>query len=198
MNAFRSGIESAHIRTDELCHVFPGTAAYDLLLHGIRVFLRGIVAQIRIHVAHLARSGFGIRSRCPFRHVAGHVIEAEFVRSERADTRSDQMAVFRIVAFARFEVAQEATFSGSPARSPAHGYLFSFLPVRAAYSHSPSVGRRNGSRACPLGKFRDSLNRLVRHTRMLSPVPRKRLPQDNRHSPDARNTYAYKVRCKHC
>ena len=88
-------------------HILPGSATHHLLLHGVGIVLGRVVAQVGVHVAHLAGSRLRIGGGGPLRHVSGHVVEAELVGGDRADTGGDQVAILGVIALARLEVAQE-------------------------------------------------------------------------------------------
>ena len=98
------------------------------------------------------------------------------------------MAIFRIITFTRLEVTQETAFAvlklvGRPRN------LFSFLPVRAAYSHSPSDGRRNALPIVPVASSRILCINSYAIRRRQSLVPKKHRLRDNHRNPDERNTY---------
>ncbi len=62
--------------TNHAFGVFPRAAAHALFLQAVGVFLGGVVAELRVHVAHGLNASFSIHRAGPFCHVACHVIES--------------------------------------------------------------------------------------------------------------------------
>ena len=94
-------------RANHALGVLPRAASDTFLLQAVGVFLRCVVLQFGIHVAHALHAGLGEHGAGPFGHVSGHVVESVAVGTESAALRGYQAAVLGIVTAVGLEVGIE-------------------------------------------------------------------------------------------